>query len=119
MIVPPLDLSALKRDIAIECREDYVGLWLVRTLLTEQFPNLDKGSARAETLRLIRELLHEYDDVVIGNTTPEGGFVEWDVDPSEAITRIASGWLPDGPDPDIGQNAWLASKAFLRDRFRH
>jgi hypothetical protein len=107
-------IASLKQDITKECLVDYVGLWLVLALLRDQCPGLDAKTARELTIRIVRELLEEDSNVVVGMTTSAGGFQIWEMPPERVVDQIASQWPEGGRDPDIGEIAWLASRSFLK-----
>ena len=114
-----IDLNGLKREVLVECEEDYVGLWSiiwrVRYALNDgEYPPSEEDRAdplevRRITLRLVQELL-ESGLVQAGSPTPDGrGFEPWSLGACESLARIESEWGALAREPNIGEIVWFTA----------
>lgn len=89
-------------ELIAEAKEDQVGLWLIISILEEEFDIVDREVMRARTLDVSRSLL-ESGIVVAGSYKPDGSGIEpWRLQIPEIVSRIDHEWDELGHEPNIG-----------------
>lgn len=103
------DLTRLKKDLLVECKDDHVGLWTFIKCVRLDLGVADPGRIRRLALEIIQEFL-ESGLVQAGFPTADGrGFKPWSLAPEEAVARINSEWDVLGREPNIGDIVWFTT----------
>jgi len=109
------DLTTVVQEFLAECREDYVGLWvLVRRI--RRAGATDASNMLETSLTLLEPLLSER-KIIAGefvrddksHSSPLEGyeFRQWGMPPPEVIARIKDEWTKLGRDPNLGEIVWF------------
>lgn len=91
-----------------ECKEDYVGLWVLVRAIRETEPGWSSTKIMHEVLLFLEKLLKDQ-KIIVGIPDELGGFEMWKFKDYENIEKIKSLWLNLGRDPDIGDVVWITS----------
>jgi len=109
------DLTTVAQEFLTECREDYVGLWvLVRRI--RRAGATDDSNMLETSLTLLEPLLSER-KIIAGefvrddrsHSGPLEGyeFRQWQMPPQEVIARIKDEWTKLARDPNLGEIVWF------------
>ncbi len=101
-------MADIEKDFLTECKEDYVGLWVLVRAYREAKPEISTDSIRTEVLSLLSKLLKE-NKIIAGNPNASGEFVKWELSEEECVNQIEMLWSSLGREPDIGDIVWLTS----------
>lgn len=99
-------LSEIQSKILIEGIDDYVGLWEVAWLLRQEDPSWTSEEIKKRCLEVLGPLLR-VGYIKPGRLREDGGFVEWQLNPVESLSRIDREWQCLAPDPDFSQICWF------------
>ena len=102
-------LQSLVSRFAVECGDDFVGLWAILWEVKRSLPELGGPETKAMTLQVVRGLLNS-GEVAVGDFDSQRRFVPWPATaPVDAtIAELERRWTALGRDPDIGDWAWFA-----------
>jgi hypothetical protein len=103
------NVDSVFKGIVDECREDYVGLWVVVKDVRRAIPDPPTNIVDT-TLALIKRLLLE-GDIIAGNfnTDIDNDFHEWKMPIDEIIAKIRREWEELGQDPTGGDIVWFTT----------
>jgi hypothetical protein len=99
-------MSEFSDEVLIRGLVDYIGFWEVLRISRRTLPDLDNESRRIMILDAILDLI-EANHVALGAPTRAGEFVEWKMNPEEAIEEVSTKWSLLGRDPNVGEVVWL------------
>jgi hypothetical protein len=99
------NLPAVIAQVRDECEEDFVGIWVVHRLLTDE---AERVTAKDDILRVVDALLTG-GQVTIGEFA-NGTFREWPGDTGTRLDRLRLELEKLGRPPDIGEVGWLARR---------
>ena len=91
-------------DIAIEARDDVIGLWVIPRRL--QIYGLSHLDLKSSSLKILRELI--VNRGLKFGSIEDGGFHPWTGDSETVINRVAGEWDKLEDLPDIGDIGWLS-----------
>lgn len=98
-------IKEIRRDVLVECSEDYVGVWSVIWLLRRKFSDQSEAEIRQKALDVIRPLL---EDGLIEAGPIEGDWSEaWAIPSPEILYRIEAGWDELGHEPKMWDICWF------------
>ncbi len=96
----------IQMEFLVEGLEDYVGLWEWVSRVKWANPDLPDEDLRSEVLDLLRGVL-EGGYMRAGQLADQGGFLEWDLTPADAMASIEREWTALGREPTIADICWF------------
>lgn len=96
------ELTSVVDDVLNFARDDWVGLWVILSLVKERMPDASSDEKRAATLSVCAEVLER--GLRAGDTPySPSGFRAWsDQSASSVISAISQQWSRIGREPNIG-----------------
>jgi hypothetical protein len=105
-------LASVKKDILLECEEDWVALWkIVWGIRNATGRNHNPDDLRSLTLGIVADLLAT-GEIEAGWPTAAGGWDPWRLSPAAVLTRIEAEWDALGKNPNIGSEiVWFTTRS--------
>lgn len=98
----------IEKDFLNECKEDFVGLWVLVRTIREAEPGWSNAKIMNEVLLFLERLL-KANKIIVGIPDEFGGFEMWKFQDDENIEKIRSIWMNLGREPNIGDVVWFTS----------
>lgn len=102
-----MEKDFLKRELLLECFEDYVGLWRFPWDVREVLGLTDSDEVKSVALEILRELI--LSGKIIAGDLIEGEFCSWETSPEETFARIEATWNELGREPAMLKIAWFTT----------
>lgn len=108
------EAERLRREILAELADDYVGLWDVARMVTEEVGDEDLAAVRESTMRLVEGMLL-LGLIRCGVAKDDGGFDPWPTGPEDPVQVLNERWDEIERVPTLGDIAWFDSTPRGRD----
>ncbi len=92
-----------------ECKEDFVGLWVILWEVKNEYPQKSAEEQRDVAMDLVKTLLED-DEIVVGQFTKDRQFLPWNLSQEQAFAKIKEEWAQLGAEPSLGDIAWFTSR---------
>ncbi len=101
------DYKTIKETLVESSRDDYVGLWQIPWWIERLSPSISAEGVKAETLRLVRDLL-DSGSLRAGQVAKSGkDFEASNLSTDEIVDLIDTEWQRLGRPPNIGEVLWF------------
>jgi len=98
-------IERVTADFFQECKEDYVGLWVLSRRLQEE--GIAATQVKPSVMQIIKHALVARK--IVAGEFIEKKFTVWSHSPAECIQRIDREWEKLGRNPNIGEIAWFTT----------